>query len=123
MASEALSRRSVASDMTHGHRWGADAPSAQHSVSKATWVAVHQGSPARSASLTYEVKDATLTGSTAVVIVSLSGVAASIGSESEAFTYSAGRWGLVPGDLSFYKHGSIRADIAAAKAAGYCASS
>ena len=84
---------------------------------------MHQGSPARSASLTYEVKDATLTGSTAVVIVSLSGVAASIGSESEAFTYSAGRWGLVPGDLSFYKHGSIRADIAAAKAAGYCASS
>jgi hypothetical protein len=64
-----------------------------------------------------------MTGNTAVVAVSLAGVAASIGSESEVFTYSAGRWGLVPNDLSFYKDVSIRADIAAAKAAGYCASS
>jgi hypothetical protein len=103
--------------------WTLLAPSAQRSVSKATWVAVHQGCPAQSAGLAYEVKDTTVTGSTAIVTVSLAGVAASIGSESEAFTYSAGRWGLVPDDLSLYKHGSIRADIAAAKAAGYCASS
>jgi hypothetical protein len=86
-------------------------------------VAVHQGCPSQSAGLAYDVKDATLAGNTAVVIVSLAGVAASIGFESEALTYSAGRWGLVPNDLSFYKHGSVRADIAAAKAAGYCASS
>jgi hypothetical protein len=98
--------------------WTLLAPSAQHSVSKATWVAVHQGCPAQSAGLAYEVKDTMVTGNTAVVTVSLAGVAASIGSESEAFTYSAGRWGLVPDDLSFYKHGSIRADIAAAKATG-----
>lgn len=103
--------------------WTLLAPSAQRSVSKATWVAVHQGCPAQSAGLAYEVKDTTVTGNTAVVTVSLAGVAASIGSESEAFTYSAGRWGLAPNDLSFYEHGSIRADIAAAKAAGYCASS
>jgi hypothetical protein len=103
--------------------WTLLAPSAQRSVSKATWVAVHEGCPAQSAGLSYEVKDTTVTGNTAVVTVSLAGAAASIGSESEAFTYSAGRWGLVPGDLSFYRHGSIRADIAAAKAAGYCARS
>jgi hypothetical protein len=103
--------------------WTLLAPSAQRSVSKATWVAVHQGCPAQSAGLAYEVKDTTVTGNTAVVTVSLAGVAASIGSESEAFTYSGGRWGLVPDDLSFYRHGSIRADIAAAKAAGYCARS
>ncbi len=30
---------------------------------------------------------------------------------------------FVPNDLSYYRHGSVRADIAAAKAAGYCASS
>lgn len=103
--------------------WRLLAPSVQRSVSKATWVAVHQGCPAQAAGLSYEVKDATVTGNTAVVTVSLAGVAASIGSESEALTYSAGRWGLVPNDLSFYKHGSVRADISAAKAAGYCASS
>lgn len=81
-------------------------------------MALHQGCRAQAAGLAYEVKDATVTGNTAVVTVSLSGAAASIGSESEALTYSAGRWGLVPNDLSFYKHGSIWADIAAAKAAG-----
>jgi hypothetical protein len=79
---------------------------------------VHQGCSPQSAGLAYEVKDTTVTSNTAVVTVSLAGAAASIGSESEAFTYSAGRWGLVPDDLSFYRHGRIRADIAAAKAAG-----
>jgi hypothetical protein len=60
-------------------------------------------------------------GDTAIVAVSLEGAAASLGSESEALTYSAGRWGLVPNDLSLYKHGSVKTDIAAAKATGYCA--
>jgi len=59
--------------------WTLLALSAQRSVSKATWVAVHQGCPAQSAGLAYEVKDTTVTGNTAVVTVSLAGVAASIG--------------------------------------------
>jgi hypothetical protein len=84
-------------------------------------VAVHRGCPAQSAGLAYNVSKATLTGSTAIVTVSLAGAAASLGSESQALTYSAGRWGLVPGDLGLYKHGGVKADIAAAKAAGYCA--
>jgi hypothetical protein len=50
--------------------------------------------------------------------VSLSGAAAAIGSASESLTYAAGRWGFVPADLSFYKHKNVKADIAAAKAAG-----
>jgi hypothetical protein len=99
------------------------APSAQRAVSEATWVAVHQGCPAQAARLAYNVSKATLTGNTAIVTVSLAGAAASLGSESQALTYSAGRWGLVPSDLSLYKHGSVRADVAAAKAAGYCAKS
>jgi hypothetical protein len=97
------------------------APSAQRTVSEATWVAVHQGCPAQAAGLVYNVSKATLTGNTAVVTVSLAGVAASLGSISQALVYSAGRWGLVPSDLSLYKHGSVKADIAAARAAGYCA--
>ena len=103
--------------------WTLLAPSVQHTVSQVTWVTVHQGCPSQSAGLAYQVKDATLTGKAAIVAVSLTGAAASIGSESEALTYSAGRWGLVPNDLSLYRHGSIKADIAAAKAAGYCARS
>ncbi len=68
-------------------------------------------------------KDTTLTGNTAVVTVTLAGAAAGLASESTSLTYSAGRWGFVPNDLSYYRHGSVKADVAAAKAAGYCASS
>jgi len=102
--------------------WTLLAPSAQRAVSQATWVAVHQGCPSQAAGLAYNVKDTTLTGSAAVVTVTLAGAAASLASESESLTYSAGRWGFVPNDLSYYRHGSVKADIAAAKAAGYCAS-
>jgi len=103
--------------------YGLLAPSAQRAVSLATWVAVHRGCPAEAAGLAYKVSKATVTGGTAIVSVSLAGVAASLGSESEALTYSAGRWGLAPDDLSMYRHGSVKADIDAAKAAGYCAKS
>jgi hypothetical protein len=64
-----------------------------------------------------------VTGNTAVVTITLAGAAASLASESESLTYSAGRWGFIPNDLSYYKHGSVKADIAAAMAAGYCVSS
>lgn len=101
--------------------YGLLAPTAQRAVSRATWVAVHQGCPSQAAGLAYQVKDTTLTGNTAIVTVSLAGAAASIGSESDALTYSSGRWGLVPNNLSYYRHGTVKADIAAAKAAGYCA--
>jgi hypothetical protein len=73
--------------------WTLLAPSVKRKVSQAAWVAVHQGCPPQSA----------------------------IGSASESLTYTAGRWGFVPSDLSSYGHGSVKADIAAAKAAGYCA--
>jgi hypothetical protein len=75
------------------------------------------------AGLAYDVKDTTVTGNTAVITITLAGAAASLASESESLTYSAGRWGFIPNDLSYYKHCSVRVDIAAAKAAGYCASS
>jgi hypothetical protein len=103
--------------------YGLLAPSVRRAVSEATWVAVHQGCPAQAAGLAYKVSKATITGNTAIVTVSLAGAAASLGSESQALIYSAGQWGLVPSDLRLYKHGSVRADIAAAKAAGYCAKS
>jgi hypothetical protein len=94
------------------------APSAQRAVSQATWVAVHQGCPSRAAGLAYDVKDATLTDSTAVVTVTLADAVASLASESESLTYSAARWGFVPNDLTYYRHGSVKADIAAAKGRG-----
>jgi hypothetical protein len=101
--------------------WKLLASSARRAVSQATWVAVHKSCPARSVGLAYHIGKATLTGHTAIVVVSRAGAAANRGSVSEALVYSAGRWGMVPNNLRLYKHGSVKADIAAAKAAGYCA--
>jgi hypothetical protein len=50
------------------------------------------------AGLAYDVKDTTVTGNTAVITITLAGAAASLASESESLTYSAGRWGFIPND-------------------------
>ena len=100
--------------------WALLAPSAQKAVPEAVWMGVHQASP--SPGLAYSVKDVTLADSTAVVTVTLAGAASGLASASEAFTYSGGRWGFAPNDLSLYEHGSVKAYIAPAKAAGDCAS-
>jgi hypothetical protein len=102
--------------------WGLLAPSAQRSISEATWVGVHQGCPAP-AGVSYRVKGAKLTGSTAAVTVAQAEDKTSLGSVTEAFSYSAGRWGFVPEDSGLYRRGSVKADIAAAKSEGYCTGS
>jgi len=102
--------------------WGLLAPSAQREISEATWVGVHQGCPAP-VKVSYRVKGARLTGGTAAVTVAQTEAKTSLGSVTEAFSYSAGRWGFVPEDTSLYRHGSVKADISAATAEGYCAGS
>ena len=102
--------------------WGLLAPSAQRSIGEAIWVGVHQGCPAP-AGVSYRVKGAKLTGGMAAVTVAQAEDKTSMGSVTEAFSYSAGRWGLVPDDSGLYRHGSVKADIAAAKSEGYCTGS
>jgi hypothetical protein len=105
--------------------WSLFAPSAQHTVPLATWTGVHDGCVSPGSGLAYNVSDATVTGNTATVTVAFAGAASGLASGSEAFTYAGGRWGYTPSpaDLSLYQHGSVPADIAAAKAAGYCSGS
>ena len=102
--------------------WGLLTPSAQRSIGEAIWVGVHQGCPA-AAGVSYRVKGAELTGSVAAVTVAQAEDKTSMGSVTEAFSYAAGRWGLVPDDSGLYRHGSVKADIAAAKSEGYCTGS
>ena len=101
--------------------WTLLTPAVQKEIPAATWAGVHQGCPAQSAGMAYDVKNVTVTGNTAVATVTLAGAASSLASGSEAFTYTAGRWGYAPSDLGLYQHGSVAADVAAAKAKGYCA--
>jgi hypothetical protein len=105
--------------------WAMLAPASQQAVPESLYAAVHQGCPSASAGLARVIKSVTMAGSTAVVTEALSGAASALGGFTDAWTYAGGRWGLTlsASDLAIYSHGSAAADIAAAKADGYCAGS
>lgn len=101
--------------------WSLLDASDRRAIPRATWVAVHDGCPSAVAGLAYQVSNVTVTGSTAVVTYTLRlGTHSKLGSGTQAFTYSAGRWRLTLSDPSVYKHGSVKADIAAAKVHRNC---
>jgi hypothetical protein len=103
--------------------WTLLSPSTRRAIPQATYVAFHDGCPSASAGLAFQIKDVTVTGSTAVVTYTLSGAASALGSATQALTYSQGQWWMVLSDPGIYRHGSVKADIAAAKAQGDCSGS
>lgn len=98
-------------------------PSDRHAVDQSTYVAVDQGCPSASAGLARDIKRVTVVGNTAIVVENVAGVLSSIGTVTDTFIYSNGQWNYSypPSVLSVYEHGSVSADIAAARSAGYCA--
>jgi hypothetical protein len=104
--------------------WQMLTPAAQRQVPEATYAAVHAGCPSASAGLARVIKGVTMAGSTAVVTETVAGVASALGSVTDAWSYSGGRWGIAlsQSSLADYSHGSAAADVAALKAAGSCAS-
>ena len=105
--------------------WADLTPPEQAKIPDATYVAVHNGCPSGSAGMARVIKSVTVSGGTAVVTETIAGVASAIGTAADAWDYADGRWGLqlTASALAVYTHGSDSADIAAAKAAGECASS
>jgi hypothetical protein len=94
---------------------------ARQAINEQAWVAVHRGCPEAAAGMSYKIRHVAVTGHTAVVSVALTG-AARPQSATEALVYASGHWGFSPQDLALYGHGSVSADVAAAKAAGGCPS-
>lgn len=90
--------------------------SARQDITQQAWVAVHRAC----AGTSYKIKHLTVSGQTATVTVGLTG--GHRGTLTETLVYVAGSWGVWPGDLSLYQHGSVSADVAAARARGGCAS-
>jgi hypothetical protein len=103
--------------------WTLLPPSTRRAIPQATWVAVHKACPSAAAGLAFQIKNVTVTGGTAIVTYSLSGAGAALGSATQALTYSWGQWWLPLSDPSVYQHGSVKSDIAAAKAQGSCSAS
>lgn len=103
--------------------WQMLTAASQKAAPEATYVAVHQGCPSPSAGMARVIKAVTMAGSTAVVTETVSGAAGALGSVTDAWSYSGGRWGIALDQtaMAVYSHGSAAADLAAAKAAGECA--
>jgi hypothetical protein len=103
--------------------WEMLAPASQKAVPQSLYVAVHQGCQSPSAGMARVIKSITMAGSTAVVTETIGGALSSLGSVTDAWTYSGDRWGITldPSGLKDYSHGSAAADVAAMKAAGDCA--
>lgn len=76
--------------------------------------------PGSTEGLARVIKSVTFAGITAVIAETIAGSLGNLATVPDARTYSGGRWGLsLPAtSMSFYKHGSVSTDTAAAKSAG-----
>ena len=101
--------------------WYLLAPDARRSVSKKVWVGVHDGCPAATSGVTRVIKSVTVFGDTAIVTETMR-LAKSRKMAEYVFDYVGGHWGYSLVYPGIYHHGSIAADVAAAKKAGLCAS-
>jgi hypothetical protein len=100
--------------------WDLLAPAAKRQIPLSTWVGVHEGClPARGAGPGV-IKSVTVFGNAAIVTAAITGASPNQDTVRAVFNYAGGRWGYSPGDLSIYRHGSVSADIGAARAAGFC---
>lgn len=89
---------------------------------ESVYAAVHQRCPSAAAGMAYAIKSVTLAGQTAVITYTVSGATGAIlGNATMPVTWAPSGWGVEPSGMSVYTHGSVSADLAAAKAAGDCA--
>jgi hypothetical protein len=100
--------------------WDLLSPATQREVPRAVWVGVHAGCPSLSGGTDRVIKSVLVFGNAAIVTETLAGAESRLGKKHDVFNYSDGHWGYAPNDLDIYGHGSVAADIVAAKAQGFC---
>ena len=102
--------------------WNLLAPATKSQVPQAVWVSVHEACPSAGAGKPRTIKAVTVFGNAAIVTEVITGAPVQPGTAADVFNYADGHWSYSPEDLNIYHHGSVTADVAAAKAAGLCAS-
>jgi len=101
--------------------WDLLSPATKRHVPRHVWVSVHVACPTAGAGRSRIIKAVTVFGSNAITTEAIAGAAAKVHTAEDVFTYAHGHWSYSPQDVSIYHHGSVAADVAAAKAAGFCA--
>jgi hypothetical protein len=100
--------------------WNLLSPDAKSRVSKGVWTSVHEACPGAATGKSRVIKAVTAFGTAAIVTEAVTGAAGDPGTAEDVFNYANGRWSYSPGEVGIYAHGSAAADVAAAKAAGFC---
>ena len=100
--------------------WQLLAPAVKRQIPVRAWVSVHEACPSADSSEPRVIKAVTVFGNAAIVTTTISGVPAVRATTEDVFDYADGRWGYSPEDLGIYQHGSVAADVTAAKHARLC---
>ena len=100
--------------------WDLLTPATKREVSRKAWVGVHEACPSTTAGKSRVIKAVTVFGNAAIVSEAVAGGPPD--QAEDVFNYTNGHWSYSLGDLSIYRHASVTADVAAAKAAGFCTS-
>jgi hypothetical protein len=103
-----------------GASWDLLAPAAKRQVSKQVWIGVHGRCLAVNAARSGVIRSVTVFGDAAIITQQITSAHARHRIARDIFNYAKGRWDYSPADLSVYRHGSVAADVSAAKAAGLC---
>lgn len=101
--------------------WNLLGPATKQEVAKEAWIGVHEACSAAGAGKPRVIKAVTVFGNAAIVAETVTGVP--LGATEDVFNYTGGHWRYSPQDPAIYRHGSVTADVAAAKTAGLCTSS
>jgi hypothetical protein len=99
--------------------WDLLTPAVKQEISRNLWVGVHDNCPSAKAGRA-RIRAVTIFGDTAIVTETHPGVPAKRGRNAVVLNYADAHWGYSPGDPGIYQHGSVAANVAAAKAAGFC---
>ena len=100
--------------------WHLLSPATKRQVPRHVWVKVHEACTSAGAAESRVIESVTAFGNAAIITEAIAGALAKPDKAEDVFDYAHGRWSYSPGNLSIYYHGSVAADIAAAKAAGFC---
>jgi hypothetical protein len=102
--------------------WNLLSPATKRQISRRVWVSVHEACPSVGAGKPRVIKALTVFGNAAIVTEAVTGAPPEPGAAEDVFNYVYGRWSYSPQDMSIYHHGSVTADVAAAKSADFCTS-
>jgi hypothetical protein len=102
--------------------WNLLAPTTKRQIPRRVWVSVHEACPSAAAGKPRVIKAVTVFGDAAIVTEAIVVTALKPDTAEDVFNYADGHWSYSLADLNIYRNGSVAADIAAAKAAGFCTS-